>query len=119
MSGDGDYGKASHLPWAMAYPHGTKPIDTRVQPTPIYESVTMGLIALALWQLRDRVRPGILFALWLVLSGVERILIEIIRRNDRIALGLTLPQLLSIVLAAVGIAWLARAQRPLLRPAAG
>jgi len=118
VSGDGDYGKASHLPWAMAYPHGTKPIDTRVQPTPIYESVTMGLIALALWQLRDRVRPGILFALWLVLSGVERILVEIIRRNDRIALGLTLPQLLSIGLAAVGIAWLARAQRPLLRPTA-
>src|SRR2546421_23435 len=94
VSGGGGYGKASHLPWAMPYPHGTKPIDVRVQPTPVYESVTMGLVALLLWRLRDRVRPGMLFALWLVLSGVERLLVEFIRRNDRIALGLTWPQLL-------------------------
>jgi phosphatidylglycerol:prolipoprotein diacylglycerol transferase len=118
VSGDGDYGKASHLPWAMAYPHGTKPIDTRVQPTPIYESIAMGLLALVLWRLRDRVRPGILFALWLVLSGVERLLIEFIRRNDAVALGLTLPQLLSVALVLVGGAWLVRARGALLRPPA-
>jgi phosphatidylglycerol:prolipoprotein diacylglycerol transferase len=118
VSGDGDYGKASHLPWAMAYPHGTKPIHTRVQPTPIYESVAMGLLALALWRLRDRFRPGILFALWLVLSGLERLLVEFIRRNDRVALGLTFPQLISVVLIAAGAVWLARAQRPLERPPA-
>jgi len=116
VSGDGDYGIGSHLPWAMAYPHGTKPIDTRVQPTPIYETVAMGLIALALWNLRDRVRPGILFALWLVLSGMERILVEIIRRNDPVIAGLTVPQLFSIVLVATGAAWLVRGQKPLLRP---
>ncbi|MEA2388476.1 MAG: phosphatidylglycerol---prolipoprotein diacylglyceryl transferase [Thermoleophilaceae bacterium] len=113
VSGDGDYGKASDLPWAMAYPHGTKPIDTKVHPTPIYETLTMGLIALALWQLRDRVRPGILFALWLLLSGLERVLVEFIRRNDHAALGLTLPQLISVAMAAVGAAWLLRARRPL------
>ena len=117
VSGDGDYGKASHLPWAMAYPHGTKPIDVRVQPTPIYESLAMGLVALALWRLRDRFRPGILFALWLVLSGVERVLVEFIRRNERIALGLTLAQLLSILMLAAGAGWLLRAERPLIRPA--
>jgi phosphatidylglycerol:prolipoprotein diacylglycerol transferase len=100
----------------MAYPNGTKPIDTRVHPTPIYETLTMGLIALALWQLRDRVRPGILFALWLVLSGLERVLVEFLRRNDRVAAGLTLPQLVSLVLVAAGAAWLARAPRPLARP---
>jgi phosphatidylglycerol---prolipoprotein diacylglyceryl transferase len=119
VSGDGDYGKASHLPWAMAYPHGTKPISIRVQPTPVYESVAMGLVALALWRLRDRFRPGILFAVWLVLSSVERVLIEFIRRNDRIALGLTLPQLLSILMLAAGAVWVLRAERPLARPAAG
>ena len=118
VSGDGDYGKASDLPWAMAYPHGTKPIDIKVHPTPIYESVAMGLVALALWRLRDRVRPGILFALWLVLSGVERVLVEFIRRNDHVALGLTLPQLISVVMAAAGAVWLVRARRPLVRPPA-
>jgi phosphatidylglycerol:prolipoprotein diacylglycerol transferase len=119
VSGDGDYGKPSHLPWAMAYPHGTKPTTERVQPTPIYETVAMGLIALALWRLRDRFRPGVLFALWLVLSGLERVLVEFIRRNERVALGLTFPQLLSIAMVAAGVAWLARAKRPLVRPAAG
>ena len=118
VSGDGDYGKASHLPWAMAYPHGTKPIDVRVHPTPIYESVAMGLLALLLWRLRDRVRPGILFALWLLLSGVERLLVEFIRRNDTVALGLTLPQLISVVLAVAGAVWLVRARGSWLRVAA-
>jgi phosphatidylglycerol:prolipoprotein diacylglycerol transferase len=45
VSGDGDYGKAWNGPWAMAYPHGTKPIDTPVHPTPNYETVAMGLDA--------------------------------------------------------------------------
>jgi phosphatidylglycerol:prolipoprotein diacylglycerol transferase len=117
VSGDGDYGKASSLPWAMAYPHGTEPTRVEVHPTPIYESLAMGLIALALWRLRDRFRPGILFALWLVLSGLERLLVEFIRRNDSAALGLTLPQLISVVLVAVGAAWLVR-ERSGLRPAA-
>ena len=101
----------------MAYPHGTKPIDTRVQPTPIYETVAMGLIALALWRLRDRLRPGILFALYLVLSGVERVFVEIIRRNHAVVAGLTVPQLFSLALVAIGIAWLARAPKPLVQPA--
>ena len=63
VSGDGDYGKAWDGPWAMAYPHGTKPIDTPVQPTPIYETLAMGLVAYFLWRLRDRVQPGVLFAI--------------------------------------------------------
>src|SRR5436853_3668180 len=117
VSGDGDYGTASSLPWAMAYPHGTKPIHTTVQPTPIYETLAMGLLALALWRLRDRFRPGILFALYLVLSGTERVLVEIIRRNDAVVAGLTFPQLFSIALVAIGAAWLYRSPRPLIGPA--
>jgi phosphatidylglycerol:prolipoprotein diacylglycerol transferase len=117
LSGDGDYGEASDLPWAMAYPDGTEPIDTEVHPTPIYESVAMGLVALLLWRLRDRLRPGLLFALWLVLSGLERLLVEFVRRNEAVALGLTQPQLVSIAMVAAGLIWLARAPRPLTRTA--
>jgi phosphatidylglycerol:prolipoprotein diacylglycerol transferase len=117
LSGDGDYGSSSDLPWAMAYPNGTEPIHTTVHPTPIYETLAMGLVALALWRLRDRLRPGLLFALWLVLSGAERLLVEIVRRNDAVALGLTLPQLVSVAMVAAGVAWLARSPRPLVRQA--
>lgn len=108
VSGDGDYGVASGVPWAMAYPEGTVPTTEEVHPTPIYETVSMGLVALVLWQLRDRFRPGTLFALYLVLSGLERLLVEIVRRNEAALAGLTTPQLISIALILAGAAWLAR-----------
>src|SRR5881392_2824561 len=91
VSGDGDYGRAWSGPWAMGYPGGTVPTGpgVTVHPTPIYETLTMGLVAWGLWQLRDRVRPGALFALYLVAAGLERFLVEFIRRNEHVAAGLT------------------------------
>src|SRR5437588_3964027 len=98
VSGDGDYGKVSHLPWAVGYPHGTVPTPpgVRVQPTPVYETVAMCLVAYMLWRLRDHVRPGVVFALYLVLSGLERFLVEFIRRNSEAFAGLTAPQVESV-----------------------
>ena len=109
VSGDGDYGIRSSLPWAMGYPHGTVPTPhgVRVQPTPIYETVLMCLLAYFLWRIRDRVRPGVVFALYLLLSGLERLLVEFIRRNKEVAFGLTAPQLTSIALCVMGLVWLA------------
>jgi phosphatidylglycerol:prolipoprotein diacylglycerol transferase len=109
VSGDGDYGIRSNLPWAMGYPHGTLPTPpgVKVQPTPIYETVTMCLLAYALWKLRDRVRPGVVFALYLVGSGLERFLVEFIRRNKEVVVGLTSPQLESLALMLIGLVWLA------------
>ena len=106
LSGDGDYGKAWDGPWAMSYPHGTKPIDTPVQPTPIYETVTMGLVAYVLWRLRDRFHAGILFSIYLVLAGTERFLVEFIRRNDHVFAGLTQAQLISVAMIIAGGIWL-------------
>jgi phosphatidylglycerol:prolipoprotein diacylglycerol transferase len=122
VSGDGDYGKVSHLPWAMAYPHGTVPTPpgVKVQPTPIYETLAMGLVAWALWRMRDRLRPGGIFACYLVGSGVERLLVEFVRRNHHVLAGLTAPQIESIVLAAIGTCWLVMLARRggIARPAA-
>jgi phosphatidylglycerol:prolipoprotein diacylglycerol transferase len=113
VSGDGDYGIRSSLPWAMGYPHGTVPTPpgVTVQPTPIYETVAMGLVAYLLWKLRDRVRPGVVFALYCVLSGLERFLVEFIRRNKEVALGLTSAQLESVALFVIGSVWLALMMR--------
>jgi phosphatidylglycerol:prolipoprotein diacylglycerol transferase len=91
----------------MAYPHGTVPTTTPVHPTPIYETLAMGLAAWGLWRARDALHPGALFAVYLVLSGSERFLVEFVRRNDVVAVGLTGPQLESVVLLVVGIVWLA------------
>src|SRR5215211_3307150 len=100
ISGDGDYGEAWDGPWAMAYPDGTEPIDTPVHPTPIYETLAMGYGALLLWRWRDRFQPGVLFAIYLLYAGVERFIVEFIRRNDTVVAGLTQAQLLSIVMPA-------------------
>jgi phosphatidylglycerol:prolipoprotein diacylglycerol transferase len=120
LSGDGDYGKAWDGPWAMAYPHGTKPIDTTVHPTPIYETLTMGLVAYLLWRLRDRFQTGVLFSLYLMFAGTERFLVEFIRRNDHVFLGLTQAQLISLGMIAAGAAWMVvKARRgPLTKPVA-
>ena len=47
----------------------------------------MGLVALLLWNLRDRLAPGVLFGLYLILAGLERFLVEFIRRNDEVVAG--------------------------------
>jgi len=108
VSGDGDYGKASGLPWAMGYPHGAVPTapGVTVQPTPIYETLSMGLVAFGLWRLRDRLRPGLVFALYLVLAGLERFLVEFARRNEVVLGGLTAPQFESLGLLVAGLIWI-------------
>jgi phosphatidylglycerol---prolipoprotein diacylglyceryl transferase len=122
VSGDGDYGKPSHLPWAMSYRHGTVPTPpgVRVQPTPIYETLSMGFVAWLLWRWRDRFRPGALFAFYLVFAGLERFLVEFVRRNPHVIGVLTAAQLESLAMLAVGLTWVAvlaragglRPQRP-------
>jgi phosphatidylglycerol:prolipoprotein diacylglycerol transferase len=102
LSGDGDYGKPWDGPWAMSYPDGTVPTDRTVHPTPIYETLAMGLGAWILWQLRDRFRAGVLFSIYLVYAGAERFLVEFIRRNSDVALGLTSAQLESLAMMFVG-----------------
>ena len=116
VSGDGDYGEPSDLPWAMAYPDGTVPTSQEVHPTPVYETFTMGLVTLLLWHLRDRLAPGMVFGLYLFLGGLERFLVEFIRRNDEVLLGLTIPQLFSLAMMAGGAALLL-ARRNVRRPA--
>ena len=121
LSGDGDYGEPWDGPWAMAYPDGTVPTTEEVHPTPVYETLAMGGVALLLWRWRDRFRPGILFALYLVLAGIERFLIEFIRRNEPSLLGLTTAQVLSVGMVAAGVTWMVvvRNRQGTLRAAGG
>jgi phosphatidylglycerol:prolipoprotein diacylglycerol transferase len=61
--------------------------------------------------MRDRFRPGALFAFYLLLSGLERLLVEFVRRNHQVVAGLTAPQLESIGLMIAGAVWLYVLQR--------
>jgi phosphatidylglycerol---prolipoprotein diacylglyceryl transferase len=113
VSGDGDYGKAWSGPWAMGYEKGTVPTapGETVHPTPIYETLAMGLVAWLLWSWRDRFRPGVLFAFYLVFAGIERFLVEFLRRNHHVVGDLTAAQLTSLGLVVIGLVWLLIAQQ--------
>lgn len=111
LAGDGDYGIPWDGPWAMAYPDGTVPTTEEVHPTPVYETLAMGLVAILLWRWRHRWRAGTLFGLYLILAGAERFLVEFVRRNEEVLAGLTQPQLLSIVMMAGGAFWIWRVNR--------
>jgi phosphatidylglycerol---prolipoprotein diacylglyceryl transferase len=111
LSGDGDYGKPWDGPWAMSYPDGTVPTDQTVHPTPVYETLAMGFGAWMLWQLRNRFRLGVLFAIYLAYAGAERFLVEFLRRNSDVALGLTTAQLESLGMMLAGALWIAAVRR--------
>ncbi len=105
LSGDGDYGLPSDLPWAMAYPDAIVPTDIPVHPTPVYEALAMGGVTWLLWHYRTRpwANNGGLMGLYLVLTGIERFLVEFVRTNARSVFGLTVAQVTSIVAVAAGI----------------
>jgi phosphatidylglycerol:prolipoprotein diacylglycerol transferase len=102
LAGDGTYGTPTDLPWAMSYPHGVVPTNQLVHPTPVYETLASLVIFALLWRLRRRISALRLFGLYLVLAGVERFLVEFIRRNEHVLGGLSQPQLFAAALACVG-----------------
>ena len=55
-----------------------------VFPTPFYETLTCLVLFFILWSIRKRLKtPGKLFAIYLILNGVERFFIEKIRVNSK------------------------------------
>jgi len=109
ISGDGDYGIPTSLPWGMSFPNGIVPTTERVHPTPIYEFLVAILIFWVLWRLgarglKSHAPNGIIFAMYLVLTGIARFLVEIIRINPRSFYGLTNAQAASVVSVIAGVA---------------
>lgn len=107
LSGDGDYGVPTKLPWGMSFPNGVVPTTERVHPTPIYEFLIWMLIAMILWQLGKKTlggeAPGRAFCAYLILTGVARFLIEFIRINPRSFLGMSNAQTASLISVLLGI----------------
>lgn len=116
LSGDGTYGKPSDLPWAMAFPDGTMPTTVPVHPTALYEAAFALALGVLLWALRTRLAPLTVFGLYAALSGTARFLVEEVRINREVLLGLTQPQLWSALLVAVGVGLIVAEQRRNGRP---
>ncbi|HTR82625.1 MAG TPA: prolipoprotein diacylglyceryl transferase [Bacteroidota bacterium] len=125
LSGDGDYGFPTTLPWGADYskgtyppslafrgfpevtskfPHGIVPDTTLCQPTPIYEFIICSIIFYFLWRNRAKITgTGRMFMWYLIAAGSERLAIEFIRINPRLLFGLSEAQLISIPLIIMGI----------------
>jgi phosphatidylglycerol:prolipoprotein diacylglycerol transferase len=126
LSGDGDYGMPTSLPWASVYSNGTYPPSLAfrnfpdivrqygvngvvpdnipVHPTPLYEFILGLLLFSIVWGLRKKLStPGTLFMVYLMLSGAARFFVEFIRLNPRILFGLSEAQLIALVMVAAGI----------------
>jgi phosphatidylglycerol---prolipoprotein diacylglyceryl transferase len=113
VSGDGDWGIVNSNPkpfgwlpdwmWSYTYPHNvneagvkmagcTEPkycyeLPAGVYPTPFYEIILGLLLFGLLWSLRKKLKvPGTLFAVYLMVNGLERFFIEKIRVNTRLSL---------------------------------
>ncbi len=127
LSGDGDWGLPSKLPWAMSYPHAIVGWNSytvlklgpnhqlvsgyfpgvRVHPAPVYETILyLGVFAI-LWGLRKKgMVPGRIFYLYLMLAGASRFAVEFVRINPRVLGGLSEAQLIAIAMMVIGaIAW--------------
>ncbi|HET7107208.1 MAG TPA: prolipoprotein diacylglyceryl transferase [Candidatus Acidoferrum sp.] len=117
LSGDGDYGKPTSLPWGMGFPNGVVPTMERVHPAPLYELLIWSAIGWLLWQLGARFlksqRPaGEIFSYYLILTGVARFLVEIIRINPPWIFGLSNAQVASAISALGGLILLISLRRP-------
>jgi phosphatidylglycerol---prolipoprotein diacylglyceryl transferase len=108
ISGDGDYGIPTSLPWGMSFPNGLVPTTQRVHPTPIYEFLAALVIAHFLWRVGRRAvnrrQPaGEVFGYYLIATGVARFLVEFIRINPRSFFGMTNAQTASAVSVIAGV----------------
>ena len=115
VSGDGDYGIPTSLPWGMSFPFGLVPTLKRVHPTPIYEFLAAVVIGAILWKFAEKrgsARPiGEVTGMYLILSGVARFLVEFIRINPRIYWGMSNAQVASIGSVVFGVGLILWARR--------
>jgi phosphatidylglycerol---prolipoprotein diacylglyceryl transferase len=119
LSADGDYGRPTNLPWGMSFPNGVVPTtqtcvewgssaNCKVHPAPLYELFIWSAIGALLWYLgsrwlRNPKSAGQLFALYLILTGIARFLVEIIRINPRSFFGMSNAQTASVLSVAAGL----------------
>jgi phosphatidylglycerol---prolipoprotein diacylglyceryl transferase len=133
MSGDGDWGIVNSAPmpqwlsflpewmWSYNYPNNVindgvpipgcvgrhcYQLPEGVYPTSFYEFLMTIVLFAILWSIRKRFNaPGLLFSIYLMMNGAERLLIESIRVNTRYEIGsfsFTQAQLIAVLMMMAG-----------------
>ncbi len=101
-----DYGRATDLPWGVAFPEGLPPVHYPVHPTMLYETLWLVLVSGYLWLRRKHSRS--VMGEYLVLNGIGRAVIEHWRLNARVALELSEAQWIGVGLVVFGAVLIAR-----------
>jgi prolipoprotein diacylglyceryl transferase len=135
LSGDGCWGVVNLAPkpgwmgflpdwmWSFNYPHNVIKEGIRMEgcegshcyvlgqpvfPTPFYETIIALIFFGILWSIRKRLRiHGILFSIYLILNGIERLFIEQIRVNIKyqfLGTEYTQASAIAVLLIILGIA---------------
>ena len=95
-----DYGRASDLPWAIAFPRGLPPTTDPVHPTMLYEVAWLVPAAWLLWKRRGR--SPFLLGEYLFWAGLGRLWIECLRTNPTLLGPFTNAQLVGLASMAIG-----------------
>lgn len=132
LSGDGDWGIVNLNPkpftwlpdwlWAYTYPNNVamegvaipgcegrfcNVLPLPVYPTPIYEVIICFILFLILWRIRHQIKlPGMMFGIYLMMNGVERFFIELIRVNTKYhvaGISFTQAEMISSILFTCGL----------------
>src|SRR5688572_29069723 len=110
------YGPPTTLPWGIpidcahrldAYACATVSEATRFHPLFLYESIS-GLVgaAFVIWlgfRLRERLRPGDLFLIFLVWYGATRFILENLREDNWTFFGIPVAQIISLAVILIGV----------------
>src|SRR3954471_7463851 len=127
-----DYGAPTDSLVGIAFPKGSPPTTAqslrefgvhvdpsippdqvlRVHPTQLYESsAAFVMFAILMWMNRRPHRRGRVFGAFLIMLGIERFLVEIVRaKDDRFLGSFTVAQLISVIIFICGTALVLRAR---------
>lgn len=128
-----DYGRPTNAWFGVAFPKGAPPTTAeelrkfgaavdpsvppwqvlKVHPTQLYESAAaFAMFGILMWMNRRPHPKGRVWGLFLILLGIERFLVEIVRAKDDRFLGpFTIAQLISVLLVIAGLWLTVRRQR--------
>jgi phosphatidylglycerol:prolipoprotein diacylglycerol transferase len=105
-------GYPTKLPWGFLYanPNSFAPRhDIAYQPAAVYEALINILLFSVLWSIRKKVKPGILFFIYIISYSVSQIIVFFFRDNEVVFLGLKQAQLTAaatIIVALAVFLWL-------------
>lgn len=127
-----DYGRPTDAWFGIAFPKGAPattaqnlrefgaPVDPslppdvllRVHPTQLYETfAALVMFGVLMWLNKRPHRRGLAWGLFLIMLGIERFLVEIVRaKDDRFLGAFTVAQLISVVLIIAGSVWALRSK---------